>query len=59
MTEWVDWAFGAFWFAGYAEAAAVMDHLMTEESPAGLGDDLHQILFDFLGVAIFGELPAA
>jgi hypothetical protein len=52
-----DGAFGTFWFAGDAEAAAVMDDLVAEQGPALLRNDLHEVLFDLLGIVVLRELP--
>jgi len=47
-------AFGAFWFARDANAAAVPDNLMRELDPFILWNYLHQVLLDFLGVFVAG-----
>ena len=59
VADGLDRAFGALWFASYAQAASVMDDLMAEERPALLRNDLHQVLFDFLGIVVLRELPAS
>src|SRR5690348_15261129 len=42
-----------------AEIASVMNHLVREQYPAILRDDLHQILLDLLRLVVLCELPAA
>lgn len=47
------------WFARDADLAAVMDEFVGELDPAVLRDDVHEVLLDFDGVGVGGELEAA
>ena len=46
MAELLEVAAVAFGFAGDADLAAVVDELVGEVDPAGLGNDPHQFLLD-------------
>ena len=59
VTEQFDEAFSAFWLASDAQAAAVVDHLVAEQSPALLRNNLHEVLFDLLRIVVLRKLPAA
>ncbi len=48
----------AFGVSGVADLAAVEDQLVREEGPFGLGDEFHEVLFDFDGIGVFGEVEA-
>src|ERR1700757_5108523 len=47
------------WLACETQIASVMNHLVRVQSPTVLRDDLHQVLFDFYRISVFGEFPAA
>ena len=49
----------ALGLAGDADLAAVVDELVGELDPAVLWDDAHEVLFDFDGLGVDGELEAA
>lgn len=48
-------AVGAFRAAGDADAAAVVDQAVAEVNPLLFGEQLHQVLLDFYGIAVFGQ----
>ena len=50
---------GAGWFAGGADGATVVDQHVGEVEPVLLGDDAHEVLFDFYGVFAGGPAETA
>jgi hypothetical protein len=56
--EFQEGALFAAGFAGEADLAAVENEEMGEEGPVVLGDDFHQVLFDFDGIGVCGEVEA-
>src|SRR5712691_10277705 len=59
ITDGFEIAIDATRLAGDAYAATVPDELMAEVNPYFFGDDAHQVLLDFLGVLVLGEIEAA
>ena len=45
-------------FASDAHLATMMDELVGEGDPAAMGNDLHQLQFDFLRGVAFGKAEA-
>src|ERR1700688_2450635 len=45
--------------AGNAHAATMPDELVRELNPFFLGNDAHEVLLDFLGFFVLGEIEAA
>ncbi len=56
--EGAQFAGGAVGFACEASASAMPDEPVAEESPRFSGNDLEQVLFDFLGGLGLGESEA-
>lgn len=52
-------ALRTFWFAGLAKGATVVDHDHGIVGPDFGGENLHDVVFDFDGVFVFGEAEAA
>ena len=51
-------ALDALGAAGLADLASVPDQLVREKDPAILRDDAHEVLLDFLGIGVAGEVEA-
>ena len=49
---------GALGIPGDTERAAMEDDLVREDNPLLFWNDLHEVLFDLLGVGVFGQVEA-
>src|ERR1700735_1503603 len=56
IAERLQGAVSATRLAGDANLAAVVDHLVRESDPVVLGNDFHQILFDWNRLGFFRKL---
>src|SRR5260370_39645843 len=59
LTDRFEVAIDAAGFAGDAHAAAMPDQLVRELNPFFLGNDTYQVLLDFFGIFVLGEIEAA
>src|SRR6266852_7424835 len=59
ITDGFEVAVDAAGFAGDAHAAAMPDQLVRELNPFFFGNDTYQVLLDFFGIFVLGEIEAA
>src|SRR5260370_4585309 len=59
ITDGFEVAIDAAGLAGDAHAAAMPDQLVRELNPFFFGNDTYQVLLDFFGIFVLGEIEAA